>query len=327
MDTLATLPEPEPGAHLEHITPERAQELLASNTHNRPIRPARINSYADEMGAGLWKLTGETIKIAADGTIIDGQHRLLACLQAGEAFDAYVVTGLDRQVFAVIDNPLPRHAKDAIQVSALDRGVEEKSVALLAATLRLVGRYQEHGTFIRGAAESARACSRPNNTKTGSAALETLERNPEIREYVARTVDYQSRIRGVLAPSMFAGCWYLFSRQDPEAADLFMDKLATGLNAEADDPVYVLRERLMKSQAAAPRTSARIPDAYTKLALIFKAWRYTRQGRKCKYLHFSRTDSFPSLDDLPLPGETVRPRPDIERRLVNPPESFGEEEG
>ena len=122
-------------AELKTITPEEAARILENNTHNRQCRQTVVKRYARQMAAGEWRLTGETIKIAADGSLLDGQHRLLACIEAATPFDAYIVTGLDPGVFDVIDSGVPRRTADALHVKG------EKSTALLAAVLGWVFLY------------------------------------------------------------------------------------------------------------------------------------------------------------------------------------------
>lgn len=46
---------------VETITPQIAQEYLAMNERNRPIRNSRVIMYADAMLRGQWQLNGEAI--------------------------------------------------------------------------------------------------------------------------------------------------------------------------------------------------------------------------------------------------------------------------
>lgn len=57
------------------VTPELAAEWLNHNTRNREKRPKRIAAYARDMAAGRWRRSGEAIKFAPDGTLLDGQNR------------------------------------------------------------------------------------------------------------------------------------------------------------------------------------------------------------------------------------------------------------
>ena len=64
------------------ITPKLAKELLLKNNSNRRITKSFVTTYANDMREGRWKgNTAEFIKIADDGDILDGQHRLLAIIE------------------------------------------------------------------------------------------------------------------------------------------------------------------------------------------------------------------------------------------------------
>lgn len=85
------------------ITPEIAKELLKHNTGNRKINQANVKRIAEDMIAGDYKLNGETIKIYEDGTLADGQHRLMACVLAGVPFETYIIKGIKKDVLPTID--------------------------------------------------------------------------------------------------------------------------------------------------------------------------------------------------------------------------------
>ena len=85
------------------ITPEIAMELLKHNAGNRKINQANVKRIAEDMIAGDYKLNGETIKIYEDGTLADGQHRLMSCVLAGVPFETYIIKGIKKDVLPTID--------------------------------------------------------------------------------------------------------------------------------------------------------------------------------------------------------------------------------
>ena len=61
------------------VTPKLAEELLAKNSKNRKIRANVVDAYARDMAEERWESNNPTpISIWEDGTLADGQHRLLA---------------------------------------------------------------------------------------------------------------------------------------------------------------------------------------------------------------------------------------------------------
>lgn len=66
------------------MTPERAQKLLDNNkVRNRPINEAHVRGFMEDIRAGRFVVTHESIAIDAEGNIIDGQHRLTAIARCG----------------------------------------------------------------------------------------------------------------------------------------------------------------------------------------------------------------------------------------------------
>ncbi len=70
----------------------KAREYLAANLPfergadgtNRPISLKTVNNYALTMLKGNWRHTHQGIAFNLDGHLSDGQHRLLALVQAAE---------------------------------------------------------------------------------------------------------------------------------------------------------------------------------------------------------------------------------------------------
>lgn len=61
-----------------------AETWLSRNSNNRNLRGQVIASYARDMKSGAWVLNGETVKIASNGQLLDGQHRLNAVVESGQ---------------------------------------------------------------------------------------------------------------------------------------------------------------------------------------------------------------------------------------------------
>lgn len=80
------------------VTPLLAQVWIARNHRHRPVEPKRVRKYARRMAVGEWGLNGKCITFDADGVLLGGQHRLLACIESGCPFTTLVVRGLDPAV-------------------------------------------------------------------------------------------------------------------------------------------------------------------------------------------------------------------------------------
>jgi len=98
----------EPHQWWEDITPDMAKTYLKSNTHNRPLDPARVAKYAADMRAGRWLVSPETISFDEHGVLLNGQHRLAAIVESSVTVKFLVVMGMDPMVLLMIDRGKPR---------------------------------------------------------------------------------------------------------------------------------------------------------------------------------------------------------------------------
>ena len=110
------------------IMPEYAAELLKKNTFNRPVNQATVDDYAAQMEKGLWRLNGEPIIIASTGDVLDGQHRLLACIKSNSAFTTFVSYGVDAEVFDTIDTGRKRTPGDIFNIAGIKSATVVSSI-------------------------------------------------------------------------------------------------------------------------------------------------------------------------------------------------------
>ena len=118
------------------VTPKLAYDWLQKNARNRPPAPKVIERYAAAMKAGGWSLTGDPIRFTEAGVLIDGQHRLAACVLCGVPFESVVVTGIKPDAFNDIDQGYKRTLG---HMFARDR---KKNYIILAAAVGFVWRYR-----------------------------------------------------------------------------------------------------------------------------------------------------------------------------------------
>ena len=83
---------------LEKITPNVATEYLGKSIGNRKTKIGKVQQYARDMKNGNWEVNGEPIVFNVAGTLVDGHHRLLACIKSGCDFYSLVVRGVCEEV-------------------------------------------------------------------------------------------------------------------------------------------------------------------------------------------------------------------------------------
>jgi hypothetical protein len=101
------------------ITPAMATKLLERYNveGNRKKKPATVKRYVNYMNQNQWSLTGDTIKFSDVATLLDGQHRLIACVKSGKAFITHVVFGIDRDAFWFMDRGKNRFGADGLFIA------------------------------------------------------------------------------------------------------------------------------------------------------------------------------------------------------------------
>lgn len=244
------------------VTPELAAEWLAKNTHNRNIRQRQVTAYARDMAQGMWRMTGEPVKFAHDGTLLDGQHRLMAVLRADVPVRFAVARGLDLESQDNMDSGIKRQFGDVLHLKGYKLG------HLLAATARL-------GLFI----ETSGSESTTVDPAYSNAELDgyLLANEPDITEAVARA---QTLARWIdLAPSVLAYTIMATARQDPDQSATFFESLANNETAGRGDPRNTLLQRL----SVARRTGTSIPKV-TQYQFVMRAWQAWNKGAELKLL-------------------------------------------
>lgn len=192
-------------AEMTEITPETARAWMERHREvveaekaahdgtardNRPVRYRDVAALARDMRTGKWVLNGESIKISRTGTVIDGQHRLYACMQAEVPFASLVVTGVEPEAQDTIDTGSRRSLADQLAIA------NEKNAAVLATVTRWLFLWQRHEVSLgaRGARFSP----------TQLEMLEFLAAAPELREAAAFAVHARMQLpRGGLTAKNF----------------------------------------------------------------------------------------------------------------------------
>lgn len=257
------------------VTPKLASKWLAQNKGNRPLSQKTIEQYAAAMTAGEWKLNGDTIRFDIQGNLIDGQHRLHACVKSGKTFQCYVVTDLPVEAFDTIDQGRPRTIADVLA----RRG--EKNYSTLSSALRYLWMLESQATV---AIQAGRL--RPPVMDA------VLERHPGIREGASAAVEYSNSQRGALPlpPSHIACLWYLFNAIKPMKNKDFWTRVIEGTDVTKEMPEYVLRKRLlanMNSQAKLPTEAL--------FALVIKTWNVASTNKEMKNLRWQEGEDFPKI--------------------------------
>lgn len=287
---MATRPKkPSPTCSIERVTPEMAKQWLGMNHRNRKLSDAVVRRLAGALGRGEWMISTDAIGLDSDDGVVNGQHRLQMVIETGQPVDMLVLRNVDPNIIRVIDQGVSRSFTQLLQMD---------------------GRYTNEATISGGVEwiykvinDLEKTC--PTALKpTVPQLLELFEAHPSITESVNAALEVAKL---GFNRSIATGLHYLMASVDPDAADEFFDRLATGLDVSEGDPVYVVREMII---ANAKKEKGKEPT-YVVAAWIVKAWEATRNGevssvRTIKWVHTgSRAKPYPKVSDVPWMTEAV----------------------
>lgn len=113
------------------VTPDKANEWLRLNRHNRQIRKSKVQHYADIMLKGDWKDEHpDPIIFDTNGVLINGQHRLLAIIQSQKTQRMRVLRGVSPDMAHVIDKGVVRDTADSVQIRLRDDSIPKAAVSM-----------------------------------------------------------------------------------------------------------------------------------------------------------------------------------------------------
>lgn len=257
------------------VTPELASKWLDPhiNRSNRKTQRNHVLSIARDITNGNWMMNAQPICFTKDpfGTweegeeprLLNGQHRLLAILEAGQSVEIPIAVNIPEEAFATFDT----HAKRNV------RSVGPKADnRVLVAAARF--QYKEDNNIPLSS----------NNfpTLTASELIEVLNKHPEMGDYFG-----QSRRAGMAelgSAGVMTYFLYRVNRENPALAEEFLHKIETGLNiSDSSDPAGKLRRELAKT-GNGPRGRSRKEQIEALIAhwQSYIRWAEKKQGKIAK---------------------------------------------
>lgn len=274
------------GNYLVLVTPELAGDWLRERNHekpNRKITKADVQRYMSAMRQGQWDIDASDIKFSRAGNLVDGQHRLTACVQANVPFPTLIRTGVSEGTRRRVDIGKKRRVGEALQME----GVSEANNVAASINLRL--RYEDaEAAGLKLDTGSKRRVTPPSPDD----ALNYLRAHPEHEKVVL--IASQMHKTG---PGISKSVWFAFMAMavsaDERDAYAFGDEVLGG-DMRPNSPVMALM-RYLAAIAARPRMGRLIQErnasdkALTALITTWNAW---RMGEQLPRLMVRDTDPF-----------------------------------
>lgn len=265
------LPIVKPNASFVNVTPEVAARWLTFNKRNRKIRKADLNRYVRDMHSGRWHLDGSPIRFAADGALLDGQHRLTAIVETGVTLPLLVVRGLAEETQNVMDTGRRRTAADQLDIA------KHRNSTCLAAVARLsiLVEHDQHDGRVE---------------VSHGEILASIDANPDMESAVDFAMQFARKTD--CPPAVVAYTYMILRRIDEKDAAEFWVGVSEKVGLRDGDPILALANRFAEARRNRERLTRR-----TQISLVYRAWNTRRKG---KTMRFIRVNS-PSGGLVPVP--------------------------
>lgn len=261
------------GVHLRLVTPEMAEKWLEKfNTVNRKIQDSHVAAIVRDIKRGSWMVNAQPISFhgnpLADGDddvhLINGQHRLKACVKSGVAIEIPIAVNVPRAAFATFDSHMKRN-----------KFVSKGDPRVLRSALIFQWR-NERGLDIFSTV-------RPTETEI----LEVYNNHPNLKDFYteARKMDGGETLEKIASAGVITYFLYHIYLDDTELAQPFTDQLRTGVGLEKGNPIGGVRSDLMQHKKSVNKYSRKqVLEMLLETWSDYKAWFRKANKRQSKLL-------------------------------------------
>lgn len=272
------------GNYYTIITPEIAGELLDRNRKNRKPKRRAIAQYAADMMTGEWNADASTIEVDRLGDLINGQNRLMACLEAGVPFPTLLRTGLDPDARNHIDQGARRTSGDTLAMAGL------ADANVLSAAINIRARYELTVREFGGQQTMSYARSR-RISMTHAEVLAYVDAHPSI-DGMAGLGRLMAQVGPGVPRSVHIAALSMFAETSEKMAREFAEAFIEGESSGTGDPILALTRYLARAKSPAEmRTKSRNKNLQ-HLAAFVKAWNAWVQSEKVDKIKVSDHDLF-----------------------------------
>lgn len=258
-----------PHAEIRDVTPEWAMRVLEKHSKSisegtfrqRNIIQRTVATYAQDMRAGNWGLTGQGITFDVDGNLLDGQHRLYAVCKAGITVKMLIMWDCPVEVNGTVKtiNTIDSGRKRDLAAQMSIAGLANRFC--LASATRLLMVLAGHDR------------SQKVSPAQGMAVYNLMEDHIQsIFNIMYKDEGKKSRYSGmVIAPLA------LFHSADATVAELFSTELHDMTNLSKTSPVLLLAKYLDRDYVVARGSDAQIVAMRAVASALFL---YTNEKRQ-----------------------------------------------
>ncbi len=237
---------------LEVINPVTAKKYLQMSAGNRSPRKRNVDAYVKSMLEKQWHLTGQPLIFNENDILIDGHHRLMACIEANTDFPTLVVRNVRKSGLTSIDIGGKRSVGD--QLAFIDNNYT--STNIVASVYRRIYGYKN------------------KHVKVLLSEREMVNYIEESKGIYCDSALYQAANKQRMNGCVIATAAFILKDSNAPKTDEFFHKLITGEMLSIGDPIYTLRTRLIME-------SKRHVDAHNWIvSSVIRAYNYWISGKR-----------------------------------------------
>lgn len=254
---------------LEKITPQMSSEWLEClYTKQRSVRKQHVEKLTREIVNGNWRVSPDCITLVK-GELLNGQHRLLACVAANKTIDALVMRSNDSDLYRIIDSGKSRTIGDVIDFQ------HANTVAAIAnLTLR----------YFSGNVTRMGGRSMPSRSEI----MDFILSNRDALQHIAGFVQNLTAKRPIIPGSLAGALWMITPIKKREDATRFIEQVFTG-KGDVEEAT-IIRERFIKDKMS----SRKINKSYA-FGLLIKAFNSFANGIGVKTFKILDGEEFPKI--------------------------------
>lgn len=244
-------------SEVKMVTPQLAEVILTQNPDNRKIRPIKFDQMVLDMKHGRWTMNGEPIIIANTGELNDGQHRLMALIEANVTLPLLFVFGVERESRTTVDQGAPRYAGDYLQMQGVVSANQQASIA------RNLIAYERATPGTRWRIQDI----------TSAEVVERVKKDITIATSTRWSMSHYKHFRRYVNTTVIGICHNILLNKNTTDGLAFLEVLASGEGLHRGDAIYVARERLLNMDHK---------TIFSCTEVIFRAWNAYREKRPMK---------------------------------------------
>lgn len=252
---------------IKTITPEMAKDLLDTNTEDRKVVKSYVHQYARDMKNGKWRLNGSTILLSKEKKRVDGQHRLLGCVEADTPFVTLVASEIEDDAKLTVDQGKNRTLTDQIGIAGFEATVAPAIRGYLALS-------QKDRDEVR---HEFRRVTMPE-------LIDELNTSPELYKKAAKYAAKISKCAEIKSSVVSSSYVYLskdLKYSEDTITDFFNQVAQLQNNSPATRALSLILNRWAKNH------EGKKCPADTQRGLLIKAWNAFILGEDVDYLSYS----------------------------------------